>query len=718
MRNIFKRALAVLASTAMCGSMLLYYPSGTFEAFRLDLRAQAAVGIAISAENFPDGNFRGYVNDYINRYNDGILTMDEILNVWEMRVKNMGIADLTGVEYFTALTYLFCDGNTLTSLDVSQNTELKYLLCYDNKLTSLDVSENTELIELACYNNNLTALNVSANTALEYLDCTNNALTSLDVSANTALTNLHCEGNPLLCVNAAGTLTDFSASSLTAFEADSPIIRLADYGILADRISNTSGCSVSENGEYLLLTGEGTASYTYNVDGTNTMEVSIRHPGGIAINADNFPDGNFRSYVSGNIDTNNDTVLTADEIAAVTHIDVCEMGITNLTGVEYFTALETLACYYNQLTSLDVSKNTALKTLYCDSNQLTSLDVSDCTALETLYCYSNKLTSLDVSKNTALKTLRCYSNQLTSLDVDSCAALEYLDCDNNQLKSIDVSNNTALEYLDCDNTQLKSLDVSKNTELTHLLCKDNQLTSLDVSANTELEYLLCGGNELTTLDLMANTKLTYLHCMNNPLLAVNAAGRLTDDFNASPLTTITADTPIICLADYGILADRIADMNGCSVPKNGEYLLLTGEGTASYTYNVDGTNTMTVSISHPGGIAIDEENFPDANFRDYVSGNIDTNNDTVLTADEIAAVTEIYVTVMGIEDLTGVEYFTALKSLYCYENQLTTLDVSANTKLESLYCDNNELTSLDVSANTALTDLHCYDNRLTFLNVS
>ncbi|MBO5318847.1 MAG: leucine-rich repeat domain-containing protein [Ruminococcus sp.] len=155
MRNIFKRALAVLASTAMCGSMLLYYPSGTFEAFQLDLRAQAAEGIAISEENFPDDMFRSYVNGYINRNADGVLTLDEILNVKEMCVENMGIADLTGVEYFTELTHLFCYGNTLTTLDVS------------------------------------------ANTALEYLNCTDNALTSIDVSANTALTKLYCEGNPL-----------------------------------------------------------------------------------------------------------------------------------------------------------------------------------------------------------------------------------------------------------------------------------------------------------------------------------------------------------------------------------------------------------------------------------------------------------------------------------------------------------------------------------------
>ena len=61
---------------------------------------------------------------------------------------------------------------------------------------------------------------------------------------------------------------------------------------------------------------------------------------------------------------------------------------------------------------------------------------------------------------------------------------------------------------------------------------------------------------------------------------------------------------------------------------------------------------------------------------------------------------------------------TALTSLYCYDNQLTSLDVSANTALTSLHCSSNQLTELDVSANTALWDLYCYDNQLTELDVS
>ena len=46
----------------------------------------------------------------------------------------------------------------------------------------------------------------------------------------------------------------------------------------------------------------------------------------------------------------------------------------------------------------------------------------------------------------------------------------------------------------------------------------------------------------------------------------------------------------------------------------------------------------------------------------------------------------------------------------CGNNQLTSLDISANTALTELKCGNNQLTALDISANTALTTLMCHSN--------
>jgi len=96
------------------------------------------------------------------------------------------------------VTHICCDGNQLTGLDVSKNTELISLECRFNKLTDLDVSKNTKLLRLICQGNQLTRLDVSNNTALTGLDCSFNFLKTLDVSKNSALTRLSYVNNPMI----------------------------------------------------------------------------------------------------------------------------------------------------------------------------------------------------------------------------------------------------------------------------------------------------------------------------------------------------------------------------------------------------------------------------------------------------------------------------------------------------------------------------------------
>ena len=242
---------------------------------------------------------------------------------------------------------------------------------------------------------------------------------------------------------------------------------------------------------------------------------------GIEINSTNFPDDNFRSYVANDFDTDANGSLSESEINAVTAIYAAEMNISDLTGIEYFTKLEKLYCWSNQLTTLDLSKNTALRYLSCHGNQLTSLNITKNTALAYLDCNGNQLSSLNLTKNTALTELDCGGNPLTSLDVTKNTALVILQGFSNQLTSLDLSKNTALEGLYCYNNQLTDLDLSKNTALRTLYCNENQLTDLDLSKNTELEDANCSYNQLTSLNLAQKTVLIYLDCSYNELTSLN-----------------------------------------------------------------------------------------------------------------------------------------------------------------------------------------------------
>ena len=139
---------------------------------------------------------------------DGSVPTANISGVTILDVKNKNISYLTGIEDFTALTYLRCSENQLTSLDVNNNTALNYLYCYNNQLESLNLSNNTALIRLHCENNQLTSsLDLSNNTALTELVCRSNQLTSLDMSNNTALNYLDCRFNQLTSLNVSNNIS-------------------------------------------------------------------------------------------------------------------------------------------------------------------------------------------------------------------------------------------------------------------------------------------------------------------------------------------------------------------------------------------------------------------------------------------------------------------------------------------------------------------------------
>ena len=120
-----------------------------------------------------------------------------------------------------------------------------------------------------------------------------------------------------------------------------------------------------------------------------------------------------------------------------------------------------------------------------------------------------------------------------------------------------------------------------------------------------------------------------------------------------------------------------------------------------------------------GNIDINETNFPDKEFRDWIKTNITGADDDVLTPDEISNITRINVNYESeIKNLKGIEHFTALKELYCSSTGIMTLDVSKNKQLEYLSCYNTGITTLDVSNNKQLEYLSCYITGITTLDVS
>ena len=175
-----------------------------------------------------------------------------------------------------------------------------------------------------------------------------------------------------------------------------------------------------------------------------------------------FPDEVFRAYVAARFDANSDGILSAEEIAAVTVIDLSgpyqnpddpngeytyANCVATLAGIGAFPNLEELSCdpftfgVDGHLTGVDLSGNTKLKVVDLGCNQLTALDVTMLPDLEELSVGFTNLTSIDLSHNAKLKKLLVDDAKLSALDLTHNPLLAALDC----------CGNDALEFIDLDN---------------------------------------------------------------------------------------------------------------------------------------------------------------------------------------------------------------------------------------------------------------------------
>ena len=264
--------------------------------------------------------------------------------------------------------------------------------------------------------------------------------------------------------------------------------------------------------------------------------------GYIAINEKNFPDENFRDYVAREWDKNHDKYFSPSEIASAKWISCDNKEISNLKGIEFFTNIWLLECYYNNLTTIDLSHNKNLSYINCHHNQLNELDVSGLPLLKTFYCGHNALPSIDVSKNEKLEDFDCQDNHLDTLDVSQNKELVKLSCGTNNLTELDVRENKKLKELSCYESKLSNLDLRNQTELEVLKCWKNPLSVLDVSANTKLKTLFVSNTNLTSLDAKNHTALATFggkNCSYN--IAVEGDGKfdlttLPGKFDASKAT--------------------------------------------------------------------------------------------------------------------------------------------------------------------------------------
>jgi len=419
----------------------------------------------------------------------------------------------------------------------------------------------------------------------------------------------------------------------------------------------------------LILTGfcAVAQNYTYHLDDKEGMRVFLRQPSSVAgkINAEflglqisdtlNWKDSDaWIPKVTG-------FTWKLYDYYRVSKIDCSNKKVAGHLNGERWPRLETLHCYDNEITAIDVSKNVHLQHLACDNNPLQSLNVNGAAALRTLYCQKVGLTTLDLSTNVNLANLDCANNLLTELDISNCPALTMVYCYNNKITALDVSNNSNLGEVRCENNQISEFDasaihslvnlnISNNPPLTALYLDDNKLTGLNVSGNKNIKTLYCNNNKIKSLTLSEAVDLIELECANNAISNLD----------------VTKNTKLVTLACHGneissLVLSNNTELKHLNCSRNWLVALDITRNSKLETFQCHRNQILLLNVSN----AVD------------------------------------------------------LTELGCSENRLTKLDITKNPKLTLLDFSGNSVPEIDLRQNILLEQLDCSKNKvLANLNIA
>lgn len=422
-----------LGLASLTNAQIIEIPDANFKAMLLNATPDNA--IATNSSHF---------GITIDTNGDGEIQVSEALQVYQLRISNAEIADLTGIEYFTNLASLNCGYNQLTSLgEVATLPNLEKLYCNHNQFTSLDVSGLNTLIDLGCNNNALTSLTLTDN--LKYLNCSNNPLGTLDVSDLTNLESLICNSISLSNLDFTN-LTNLqtlycTSNSLTSLDV-STLSNLKNLNFSGNSIQ-TIDLSALANLEYL----------TCSQNGLTSLDVSAS-PNLIELKCD------------------------MNEIPS---LDVSENSLLKLLYVNN-----------NLLTELDVSNLAQLTSLICRDNLIENLDLNAVTNLETLEYGNEGLATVDVQHLIALKSLGAFHIDELPDNIENLQQLLSLIISASQLEEIDVSFLSSLiGFKAMDNENLTYVNVKNGSDFTS--------GGISFLSNPDLEFVCVNDNDVNNV---------------------------------------------------------------------------------------------------------------------------------------------------------------------------------------------------------------------------
>lgn len=432
--------------------------------------------------------------------------------------------------------------------------------------------------------------------------------------------------------------------------------------------------------------------------------------GKIVLSEEYFPDNAFRSYL----------YRFADESGAIYASDITDLdfsgsnycGIKDLAGIQYFTELEYLNLGSEPIEGVvDVSGLTELTTIICSRSSdqpgsITGINAAGCTSLETLRCDHNAITSLTLTDCTALAELSCgYNYGLTSFDITPCTSLEYLDASYSGLTQLAPNAASMLVTLDVSGTGINSLDLTNYTALRSLKCNNSiSLSQLKVTGCSSLTALDCSScsDSLSALDLTGCSSLKTLNCSNNGFIVFGQGGLLLDHDSNPELLTL--DCSYCNFGSIYIFGYEKLESIDCSCnPDLTSLDVRTCDALKALNCRGNGNGAGLSDLKIQRCYALERLECYNNSLT-----SLDLSGGTLF--DPIASLKVLNCASNLITDLnlTGCD---SLEELTISLNKLESIEGHGiSTGIKKLKCIGNNFTSLDLSAYTELTELACGSN--------
>lgn len=316
-----------------------------------------------------------------------------------------------------------------------------------------------------------------------------------------------------------------------------------------------------EKPENVEVTGLSTAStYTVSVKALGTGSFTDSEYATITVTtldntihfADKVLERRLMQMTEPKIDADGDGKITFEEAAAVKEL---QLGfdlkpestvdcVTDITGLEYFTSLETLSLKFNSVSDIKpIEGISTLKVLILGENPISSINLDKLGELTDLRLYGTNISDIDLTKTPKLESLYLQRTNVSKVDLTPLQSLDQallnkcsnlteikasnlpsitrIDAVECNLKSFEISDCPSLRELHLNSNKLTSIKMTNLAMLMRLNVYDNQLTSIDVSNLPFLMWLFVYDNQLTSIDLSANVPLREFRASNNPLTEVN-----------------------------------------------------------------------------------------------------------------------------------------------------------------------------------------------------